>query len=270
MTTTNDPQKTVYSIINFIMEQHPDVVPQIVHQHRIKLSNLVWDFHQQTVAYGPFQGMKLAKDTHWGVADKGAMTLGLYEKEVLDQLLSLSNQFKTFIDLGAADGYYGIGVLVGDLFQKSYCFEITEEGQQVIQKNAVLNNVQDRVVIKGVADKNFHLQIDPEDLKSALLFVDIEGAEFDLFDAEIFTTFNKAVIFIELHDWFFPDATQKIEQLKAQSNLTHHWTELCMGARDLSKFKELHSLNDTDRWLLCSEGRGRQMSWVRLDPKFSG
>jgi hypothetical protein len=169
--------------------------------------------------------------------------------------------------LGAADGYYGIGVLVNKLFEKSYLFEMADAGRVVIEKNAGLNDVQDRVVIKGAADKDFHKEIDPEDLSSSVLFVDIEGAEFSLFDREVFGVFKDSVIFIELHDWFYPDPKSKVDLLKWQSASTHDWTELHMGARDLSNFQELHSLSDTDRWLLCSEGRPLQMKWARLDPK---
>lgn len=263
----SDPKSTLSSIVNFIRNENPDLIPQIVNQHRAHLSNLVWDFHQHTVAYGPFKGLKLDADAHWGGADRGTMVLGIYEQEILEQLSSLAGQFKTFIDLGAADGYYGIGVLVGKLFERSYCFEMTEKGQQIIQKNAELNQVADRVFIRGVADKNFHLQIEPQDLESAVLFVDIEGSEFELFDQQVFSAFKRSTIFIELHDWFFPDALLKIQKLKAQSAWTHDWAEMHMGSRDLSNFKELHNLNDNDRWLLCSEGRGRQMCWLRLNPK---
>ena len=44
-------------------------------------------------------------------------------------------------------------------------------------------------------------------------------------------------------------------------------TELKMGSRDLSNIPELQKFSDSDRWLMCSEGRGELMSWLRLDPK---
>ena len=35
---------------------------------------------------------------------------------------------------------------------------------------------------------------------------------------------------------------------------------------DLSEFEELKEWSDTDRWLVCSEGRPKLMTWWRLDP----
>ena len=75
------------------------------------------------------------------------MILGLYEQEVLESLTNIPKKYKTFIDLGAADGYYGIGVLVNNLFENSFCFESTERGQNVIRENAKLNGVADKILI---------------------------------------------------------------------------------------------------------------------------
>ena len=55
-------------------------------------------------------------------------------------------------------------------------------------------------------------------------------------------------------------------RLRADSDDTHTITALVTGARDLSQFRELRMMSDTDRWLLCSEGRPRLMSWLRFDP----
>lgn len=262
----NDDDDTIKSIFDFILKKKPNLIHEAINQRRELISNLVYTHHNMQVAYGPFKGLKLGTDTHWGIADKGAITLGLYEKDVLDELVKLKDYYSTFIDLGAADGYYGIGVIVGQLFNKSYCFEITEKGREVILKNSIINEVDSKIIIHGIAEKNFHNKIAPEDINNSVLFVDIEGAEFELFDEDIFRKFDKSVIFIELHDWFYSDAQEKIAKLKIDSQHTHFWTEIKMGVRDLSQFSELDSLNDSDRWLLCSEGRARNMTWAKLHP----
>jgi hypothetical protein len=258
---------TVYAILNHILTQHPELMENVILRHRTALSKTIWDFHHNTVAYGPFKGLKLGQNSHWGGADRGAMTLGLYEQEVLLDLATLKRRFNTFVDLGAADGYYGIGVLVGNLFNKSYCFEISEDGQKVIRENSVLNGVHHQLVVNGKAEKDFYKQIAEDDLSNCVLFVDIEGGEFELFDAQLFAKFQDAIIYIELHDWFFQDGEEKLKKMKEDSSLTHSWVELRTTARDLSAYSELHKLNDSDRWLICSEGRGRLMTWVKLVPK---
>jgi hypothetical protein len=238
-----------------------------IHKRRIQISKQLDELFKSTVQYGIFKGLKLSPKTWWGTADRASMLLGLYEKDVLDSLQNIPKKFTTFIDLGAADGYYGIGVLVNNLFQNSICFEISKEGRQIIRENAQLNNVLNKVEIRGIAKKDFYDDLSTHTLSNAVLFIDIEGAEFELIDKATFSAFNKSIIFVELHDWFFEDGEEKLKKLKNDSTTTHVLTELTMGSRDLSIFPELNKLNDNDRWLICSEGRGQLMKWLRFDPK---
>jgi hypothetical protein len=241
----------------------------IIHKRKIQISNKLDQIYNSTVQHGPFKGLKLSAGAWWGMTDRGSMLLGLYEKEVLDSLKSIPKKYTNFIDLGAADGYYGIGVLVNDLFHKSICYEISESGRQTIKNNAVLNNVSKRVDIRGIATKNFFNEIPSDILSQSVLLIDIEGAEFELVDVKTFEAFRDSIIFIELHNWFFVDGDQRLQKLKDDSFVTHVITELTMGSRDLSSFPELKKMNDTDRWLICAEGRGELMTWLRFDPKSS-
>lgn len=114
---------------------------------------------QHTVQYGPFSGMKFSQDNWWGLSDRGAMLIGIYEKEVLDSIMSVPKKYNIFIDLGAADGYYSVGSLISGKFTKSYSFEISQKGRDVIQKNALINHVNKKLEIFGEATKNFYNQI---------------------------------------------------------------------------------------------------------------
>ena len=44
-------------------------------------------------------------------------------------------------------------------------------------------------------------------------------------------------------------------------------TEIRTTSRDPFPFPELQVLSDNDRWILCSEGRARPMTWLRADPR---
>lgn len=252
------------SIVNHIGQQHPEMLGIALEWARRNLSERLRNHHGNTIAHGPFKGLKLVEDAHWGSSDLGAMILGLYEQEILAEL-SAGPKRRCFIDLGAADGYYGLGVLAGDLFEKSYCFEITEKGRAVIARNAALNSLQDRVTILGEATPDFYTAIDPADLADATLLVDIEGAEFDIVNDATFRAFAKSIVIIEIHEWY-PDIQQKLQRLVQQSAATHAMRQITTGARDLSPYPELKALNDSERWLICSEGRPYRMSWFRFDP----
>lgn len=233
---------------------------------RLFLSEKLNENLNGVIKYGPFQGLKFGKNCWWGATDRASMLLGLYEQEVLTSLKSLSKKYRYFIDVGAADGYYGIGVIVGNLFEKSWCYEISEQGRNTIRTNASLNNVSNRVVIRGKADKEFNKAFSEEVAAQSVLLVDIEGAEFELVDKELLEKFKNSVIFIELHDWFFSDGKERLEKLRDDAERFFKITTLTTTSRDLSIFEEVQKMNDTDRWLICSEGRSRLMTWWRLDP----
>jgi hypothetical protein len=233
---------------------------------QVFLSKTLNETFNGVVKYGPFRGLKFSDDSWWGAADRASMLLGLYEQEVLKSLQTLPKTYRYFIDIGAADGYYGIGVLVGNLFEKSWCYEISSRGQNTIKRNADLNNVSDRVVIRGKADSEFEKEFSEEDASLSVLFVDIEGAEFELFNSALLEKFRNSVIFIELHDWAFPDGKERLDRLRSDAERYFQITALTTTSRDLSVFEELKDMSDTDRWLICSENRPRLMTWWRLDP----
>jgi len=85
--------------------------------------------------------------------------------------------------------------------------------------------------------------------------------------ADVFAAFSGSVILIESHDYFYADGQNKLDRLKADAAPYFQITEFTTGSRDLSKFPELRTFNDTDRWLICDEGRGELMRWLRLDPR---
>lgn len=257
---------TLVDVFSHICNSHPELVARAVDIRRKAISNMIWDFHGKKIAYGPFKGLRLVDRVHWGVADKGAMCLGLYENELLNELFKIKGQYRTFIDLGAADGYYGLGVLWGGIFEKSYCFELTDGGRSVIRENAILNGLENRVFVEAAAEKDFYSKIPVQDIENSVLFVDIEGAEFDVMDENTFSVFKNSIIFVELHDWFYNDGYEKLNSFVNSSKKTHTCLEIKTGQRNLVDFPEVHVLNDTDRWLICSEGRGRLMTWLKFSP----
>ena len=102
------------------------------------LSNKLVEKFNGVIQYGPFKGLKFVPESSWGDGDRASMLLGLYEKEVSISLQNIPDRYKILIDLGSADGYYGIGTLVNGMFEKSYCYEMNIVGQKIIKKNAEL------------------------------------------------------------------------------------------------------------------------------------
>ncbi len=230
------------------------------------LAGTVNDFFKSTVAYGPFKGMKFSNQATWSRLDRGSMLLGIYEKEIQESLSQVPASHNTFIDIGAADGYYAVGVLVGKLFVKTHCFEMNEASRNVIRINAELNHVDDRIAIDGAAEKDFWKILPAKTLETSVVLIDIEGAEFDLMDNDFLDAFKASIIIVELHD-AQKDGPARVQELKTNAARFFTLTELKTGARDMSQFRELATLSDNDRWLLCSERRHKAGAWLRLDPK---
>ena len=233
---------------------------------RKSLSSELSESMKHTVKYGAFKGLKFTSENWWGGSDRAGMLLGIYEKEILDSVMSVPKKWNIFIDLGAADGYYSIGTLISGRFKKSYSFEISPKGQEVIKKNAILNNVSKKIEIFGEATINFYDQIPKKDLSQSVILIDIEGAEFNLLNKKVFENLKNSIIFIEIHEWFFKDGEKRLKQLMNDAKPFFKASELTTTSRDLSIFPELSNLNDSERWLIASEGRGRLMTWIRLDP----
>ena len=240
-------------------------------QHRYLLSDRLARALNNTVRYGPFQHLKLHQTPYWSGADRGAMLLGMYEQEVLQQLQQLSHDYDTFIDVGAADGYYAVGALVSDQFQSCICFETDVRGQEAIQRLADLNNVSKRIHIFGQANSEFLSTLSSTgfDFASGGVFLfDIEGAEYSLLTDSLLQTLRNSAMIIELHDSSDEPGSKNADLFMRVARYFNQHV-VTFGARDPNLFPELADWTDDDRWILCSESRAGLMKWLILTPTTS-
>lgn len=240
-----------------------------VEKRREVLSQKLFQELGGIVRYGPMKGLKLADGLSWDSGDKAPMLLGIYEREVLESLQQASRAHDTVVDLGAADGYYGVGLVKSGMFQRSYCFELTARGQAAIKELAAANELENRVHVFGTADAGFCKLLVSEGVKldHSVVLCDIEGAEFETFTEETLAALRQSIVIIEIHDFLREDGPEQFLALKRRASAWFAISEMRTGARDLSLFPECRRLSDSDRWLMASEGRGELMTWLRLDPK---
>lgn len=238
-----------------------------INSRRNGLAVQVATFCDWRVVHGPFVGMQISPSNWWGQTDLASKILGFYEAEVLSTLVNIDkSRYRYFVDLGAADGYYAIGCAYSKLFLDSYAFEMSNQGQKVIRQNAELNSVSDRVHIFGYADENFDQKIPDVALAQTIVLIDIEGGEFDLLNEPLLQKLNKSMLIIELHEFMVNNGAERLAELVTRLQKFYKIAWLKTGARDLSNFDVLAHLNDTDRWLLCSEGRVQLQKWIVCEP----
>lgn len=240
---------------------------ETVYERRERVSAEVYNLFNGTVKYGPFSGLKLGQNVWWGNVDKASMLLGIYEKEILEFLSSgITSERPYFIDVGAADGYYAVGMLSSGLSKYCYCFEMSEEGRKRISENAELNHVTEQLSIFPEATEQFAEALPEEILNKAIILIDIEGGEFDILNEHSLKALSQSVIIIEIHHWidgFF----NKYQHFLAMADRYFDITVIDPLEKKIETFSELDDFTDDNRYLICSEGRPNRMRFLKLGPK---
>jgi hypothetical protein len=189
--------------------------------------------------------------------------LGTYEKElqpVVERLCRCS--FDLIVDVGAAEGYYAIGMALCCPQAQVVAFESEARGRELITQMAQLNSVAERIIVKGVCD--------PPALKQTLgatseclIIMDVEGDELSLLQPELIPELERCVILVELHDFIHPGLS---EVIRSRFQDTHHIETIQQSGRNMNDlpFRSLF----LDRWLirLTDEQRPAVMSWFYMKP----
>ena len=183
------------------------------------------------VASGPFLGMKYVDS---GIGSRLLpKILGTYELElrpVIEEVCKRS--FDVIIDVGAAEGYYAVGMALRSPGAKVIAFETEINGQNLIKKLADINGVADRVFARGFCDSK-SLSDSIPDGKKCLIIMDIEGAESDLLDNAIIPKLNNCHILVEIHECVVPGVGEIISN---RFKNTHKITEIKERARTAKDF----------------------------------
>jgi hypothetical protein len=215
------------------------------------------------VRYGPLKGSILSKDETFSIAAKAVKVLGLYEQPV-QRLIGTHGPFGRGLFVGAADGYYGIGTVAAGLVQSSYCWDIDPRSQAALTAAAARNGVSERVRVFGAFDEGAMTRdVGVAALSSNdLVMVDIEGGEFDFLSDRVLQSFGSALVVVELHPLLVENGAQRVDELIRKTKHKAGFRIMTDEGRSLAGIKEVSGLNDDERNLLCSEGRGFQMSWL--------
>ena len=236
-------------------------------QRKERISKEVFEISKGIVSYGPFYGFKINKNPWWGNMDLGSMCLGLYEKEVLDFLFSSETINRNiFIDIGAADGYYGVGLLFAGRYNKSICFEISDKGRETISRNWENNNRPGQIEIYGDVFNDFDFVFNNVDTSRCVVLIDIEGAEFEFLTESKLESLKNAIIIIEIHNWV-NDFLSRYVKLLEIANKYFHISFLTRVDKLTTEYEELRSFTDDNRLLLVSESRPCLMRFLKLSPK---
>jgi len=220
--------------------------------------------HNFVVKYGIFKNLKMNHEISWGRGDIASKIYGFYENKIQQKLKDINNPI--LIDIGAADGFFAIGSLKSKICEFCYAFEETKKSRENLFKTAQINNVQNKLSIIGKATKDNFFSLLPSEINfsKVTILCDIEGGEFDFFSDEILKTIKYSNIIIEIHKNHNKNLEiDLLERIKKYFDVS----VIIDNDKNFENVSELHTLNDIDRNLICSEGRSYIGKWWHLSPK---
>ena len=213
------------------------------------------------VAAGPFAGMKFEA----GAAEGCFLPklLGSYEAELHSHWAALRRErdYSTIIDIGAAEGYYAVGLAMMFPNARVIARDTNEASHAMLRQLAVANGVDKRVEIGGLFG---HADFAPYAGQRALVLCDIEGAEKVLLDPAKAPALERFDIVVEVHEGMDPGL---IALLDTRFVRTHHITHV----RDLPRtviFPPRYQPRDfIDRLISMWEFRSSPTPWMVMRAK---
>lgn len=155
---------------------------------------------------GPFKDMKLTPAALQKAF--GPVLIGCYEHElhkVVEHIIA--RRYKRILNIGCAFGYYATGFALRMPEVTILAYDILDAAQKQCKEMAVLNGVQSRVHVSGLfRGDDFATYADGE----TLVLMDIEGAEVNLLDPDLYPALKKMDILVELHDLYNPGISKTV------------------------------------------------------------
>lgn len=215
------------------------------------------------VLEGPCAGLRYPADRLAEVDAPIAKLVGTYERQLHEPLARAVDAGRgPFVDIGCADGYYAVGLARRRADLDVRAFDLAPSARSLCAALAALNGCADRVTIGGRCESRSMRALA---LDEALVLADIEGAEFELFGAEMVSLLRGALVIVELHR---PIDDPACRALRRRFERTHEADVLSEDVPDSDAIAALSFLSPEERSMATSESRGqRDQTWLALTPR---
>jgi len=184
------------------------------------------------IVAGPFRQMRYLRTAF--ASAHSAKLLGTYEKELHDVIANISHgDFQTVIDIGAAEGYYAVGLArkLSSSNVRVIAFEQQQEGRDLLKKLAAYNSVD---------NLDIHGECGTHDLETVLgqpgrtlIVCDVEGYEIHLLDPQLIRGLLDCWILVELHD---TPGVPVSEVIRKRFDQTHSISKMTLAPRSWDDF----------------------------------
>jgi len=196
--------------------------------------------------------------------------IGCYEKELSSIFESLRNRnINVIFDIGAAEGYYAVGLARMLPRCQVIAFEATQQGRDLLAEMARKNFVKDRIEIHGMCTKEIFETFVASRMPDFVL-IDIEGGEQMLESADLARKLGHVEMLIEVHPANVPGIENALIGAFTQSHIVR---EIFPATRTFADFwRKLSVLQRVfcGKTLLAFMGEGRGLGgshWLHLLPR---
>jgi hypothetical protein len=229
-----------------------------------RLRRRIEELRAGRVLSGPFAGM-IYVDTSFS-SELRPKLLGTYELEIRERLeAAIERAPRRVVVLGAAEGYYAVGLARRLPSASVVAFEANERARAVLADLARRNGASDRIEIRGLCDVPT-LRAALGDGERTLVFSDVEGAEAILLDPRIVPELARVEMLVETHDCFLPGTRAALVERFCAS---HEIAVVEQRPRTVADAPPLGTPRAFDGalyfWLV--EGRPLDNHWLHLCPR---
>jgi len=194
--------------------------------------------------------------------------LGTYEIElhdIVDEIIAKKPD--VIFNIGAAEGYYSIGLARSLPSTRVVAWETTENGRALSRTLAKLNGVEtNKLQSHGLCTVSaLKRRLEEYTQKESIfLIVDIEGGEALLLDPEIIPRLSQTEMLIEIHECFIPGVQQILVD---RFSTTHSILEIKARWRSPADWPKKLAICNKGVWngskaALMNEHRPSGMSWL--------
>lgn len=214
------------------------------------------------ILYGPFKGVNYYNRTVWGpITPKWIGTYELELHEIIHTIID--KQYNTIIDIGAAEGYYAIGL-------SSKC----PTSQIISYDTDPIARVRQRQLHKlNPQHKNLSINkyctaavLDNAINGTSLIICDIEGFEFDLIDPKSCKSLIHSDILVEIHSYKNHSTQEVKETLERRMKSSHNISTIRQIQRtifnEIRSIPEVSSLSNSRLLKAMDEERRISQYWL--------
>jgi hypothetical protein len=241
------------------------VRPELIRSMRLR--TLYEKFIGWRVLAGPFRGLRYVPEAVGSV--HAPKLLGTYERELRPHIEALiASAPDLVINIGAAEGYYALGLARRLKGTRVLAFESDPRGRELAGRIALLNNLASQIEIRGfctVADLAASLR----GTERPAIVIDAEGGESELLDLKSVPDLARAIILVEVHDFISANIGDLLLRRFASSHRHEEiWTRP-RTADDLPGFTRLTAFSPWRAQAVRSmdEQRPGAMRWFWFTPR---